>query len=387
VLDAPGGHSRLRAGRHELYSETHRGKPTTTPALDFEVSDASLEQDPNDPQHYWLQLPLGLQVVTITTRAPAGTSVTIDGIAVAPNARWKSPQLHPGDNAFEVVWERAGSVATRYLLSARSAWRTTHLLPSKAEADQFGSSVALSRDGATLIIGAPGEQDDSAYTDDWGSGAAYELRQSRAKWEELARLRAPESLRHGGLGNIVALAADGKTSAFSATSFDDSDNWEGNLFLFDARAGSWIVSETMHTGADPEVEPLNLALVRSLALSGDGRVLIAGAPQLSASGEVYAFARDQTGLHQEALLKAADYGNAPGRVASADDQFGATVAISDDGTVLAVGAGWESRPVVNAVRNRANSPAAIRGRGVRLSSSSKPTRNLRARDLLRTRSS
>lgn len=89
---------------------------------------------------------------------------------------------------------------------------------------------------------------------------------------------------------------------------------------------------------------------RTVALSADGRLLAVGAPLEDSdatgidgdqtnnnavdSGAVYVFRFDGTGWAQEAYIKASN--------TDADDQFGDALALSGDGSTLAVGARWES---------------------------------------------
>src|SRR5690606_7672288 len=95
--------------------------------------------------------------------------------------------------------------------------------------DLFGWSLALSRDGNTLAIGAPGEDsdadgldgpqaDDSAH----GSGAVYVFgRVGSAMWSQQAYVKTDDSRASDEFGVYVALSGNGDVLAVGATG-DDS---------------------------------------------------------------------------------------------------------------------------------------------------------------------
>ncbi len=93
--------------------------------------------------------------------------------------------------------------------------------------DGFGESVALSADGNTLAVGAPGE--DSAATGVGGdqlndlfatAGAVYVFIRAGAAWSQQAYLKASNSRADDIFGFSVALGADGNTLAVGAAGED-----------------------------------------------------------------------------------------------------------------------------------------------------------------------
>ena len=171
-------------------------------------------------------------------------------------------------------------------------------LPHSVERRRRGSTgfaIALSGDGNTLAAGAPMEasrgtgingkgDDDSAYS----SGAVYVYARSGTGWAQQAYLKASNTGSNDQFGNAVALSADGNTLAVSAV-FEDS--------------GATGINGNQ---ADNSVEE---------------------------SGAVYVFTRTGTTWTQQAYIKASNTG---GR--DDGDTFGYTIALSDDGATLAVGA-------------------------------------------------
>ena len=93
--------------------------------------------------------------------------------------------------------------------------------------DQFGYSVALSGDGNTLAVGAPGE--DSSTTginsgpDELASsaGAGYVFTRSAGTWSQQAYAKASNTGATDQFGTSVALSSDGNTLAVG-TFLEDS---------------------------------------------------------------------------------------------------------------------------------------------------------------------
>jgi hypothetical protein len=92
------------------------------------------------------------------------------------------------------------------------------------ENDQFGWTLAISRDGNTIAIGshledsaATGINGDMNSTTAEDSGAAYVYTHSGDTWTPAAYVKAPNTKAAAEFGIAVALNADGKTLAVGAT--------------------------------------------------------------------------------------------------------------------------------------------------------------------------
>jgi hypothetical protein len=190
-----------------------------------------------------------------------------------------------------------------------------------------GWGVAVSSDGTTVAIGAPhessgarginGNQNDNAM---YASGAVYVFVRSGAGWVQQAYVKPSNPQMGAEFGHVVALSADGNTLAVSA--FGEASK---------------------STGVNG---------------SGDDHSI----PQ---AGAAYIFTRTGTSWAQQAYIKASNTGNA---AATADsfgdgDQFGASLALSDDGRTLTVGAITEdsASPGINGKQddNSAQSAGAV----------------------------
>jgi len=193
----------------------------------------------------------------------------------------------------------------------------------EAGGGEFGSSVALSADGNTALVGAPG--------DSGGAGAAWVFTRSGSLWsqqgEKLTGASATGAARFGG---SVALSADGDTALIGGAR--DAEG-VGASWVF-TRAGSiWAQQGEKLTGAG---ESGPGAFGRSVALSADGSTALIGGPMdrpiaQGAVGAAWVFTRSNATWSQqgEKLTGAGEIGPA---------LFGSSVAVSADGNTAMIGA-------------------------------------------------
>lgn len=271
----------------------------------------------------------------------------------------------------------AGAV---YVFGRRDgSWsQQAYVKASNAEAgDLYGFCVALSADGDTLSVcaydedsAAEGLDGDQADNRARGSGAVYVLERSRAIWRQQAYVKASNTTTQAAFGTAIALSADGNTMAICAGDEDGLDpgvgaaQWQAHLpaaertRAVDGSAGAVYVYTrdgpmwTFDTYIKSSNIGANDTFGSRLALSADGSVLAASAPQERAggsgvnpsaveasapeSGAVYVFARDANGWRQEAYVKTTD--------AAEYDSFGSAVALSGDGSLLAAAAASADGP-------------------------------------------
>jgi cysteine-rich repeat protein len=233
---------------------------------------------------------------------------------------------------------------------------------SNADAgDHFGASVALSHDGSMLAVGALGE--DSNATGVGGNqadnsadfaGAAYVFTREGETWSQQAYVKASNASASQEFGASVSLSADGSTLAVGANreasnatgingdGTDQSAEYAGAVYVFVREGALW--SEQAYVKASNTGEGDEFG--RTLALSGDGNTLAVGAyyeasnatgingdannDEAIGSGAVYVFTRAGVLWSQQAYVKASNTDN--------NEYFGWSVALSDDGNTLAVGA-------------------------------------------------
>jgi cysteine-rich repeat protein len=213
--------------------------------------------------------------------------------------------------------------------------------------DDFGSSVALSADGTTLAVGAfressaatgiDGNQASNAASE---SGAVYVYTRTGSTWIQQAYVKASNTDEADRFGMSVALSADGSTLVVgapeersAATSIggnqaDNSAQRAGAVYAFTRSGTTWSQQAYIKGSNTGSVDRFGW----SVALSADGSLLAVGAilDGEVLSGAAYVFARSGTTWSQQAYIEPShpDEG----------DFFGIGVALSADGTMLAVAA-------------------------------------------------
>lgn len=181
----------------------------------------------------------------------------------------------------------------------------------------FGRSVALSGDGATALIGGPG---DSSY-----QGAAWVFTRGASSWnQQTGKLTGTEEVGQARFGKSVALSGDGTEALIGG--MNDAGNL-GAVWPF-ARSGSSFVQQGAKIKGAPDSEP---RFGYSVALSGDGSVGLVGSPRAETTGLVTVLARTGSSWQKAAEQLA-------GREEAGKGWAGAAVAVSQDGTVMGVGA-------------------------------------------------
>jgi hypothetical protein len=222
-----------------------------------------------------------------------------------------------------------------------------------------GVTMAMSADGNTLVVSAPGE--DSAATgvngnqDDnsaWDSGAAYVFVRTGNNWRQQAYLKPSNTQTSDRFGLALALSGDGATLVVGATledsnargingnQADNSAESAGAVYVFVRTGSTWSQQAYVKASNADAGDQFGW----SVGLSHDGRTLAVGAQSEASAvsgvnadqadnaaadaGAVYVFTRNGTTWAQQAYLKAS---NAQGA-----DRFGFCLSISGDGNALAV---------------------------------------------------
>ncbi len=252
----------------------------------------------------------------------------------------------------------------------------------------FGASVALSGDGNTAIVGAPGEgarpgkawvfvRQGSVWVEQqqiaqptgtgvgeqecepsptelspcvFGSAVAlsgdgdvaliadptvkpgpgavfvYTRGGTSATWSQAAELTAPDKNGARGFGESVALTADGETALVGAP---EAHAGAGEAWAFASHGGEWPI--TMGQTLEATEPSKQRRLGQSVAISADGETAILGAPEENNRvGAAFTFVRGTMSWHQAQKLT--------GEGESPEGLFGASVAISPGGETAIVGA-------------------------------------------------
>jgi hypothetical protein len=239
--------------------------------------------------------------------------------------------------------------------------------PAPGDGDQFGSAVAVSADGSTMAVGAPGEgsgsraiNGDQANNDADDSGAVYVYTRSGGAWAPQAFVKASNADALDQFGTTVALSADGNTLVVGAffedggargingNQADNSIGQAGAVYVFARRGSAWTQQAYLKASNTGEAEEGD-TFGYSIAVSGDGNTVAVGAPSEDsaasgingnqadnsavAAGAVYVFTRSGDAWSQQAYVKS----ESPADLI-AGDLFGYSVALNADGNTMAVGA-------------------------------------------------
>lgn len=241
--------------------------------------------------------------------------------------------------------------------------QTGYVTASNAELDDlFGTSVALSADGSILAVGAYGEDGDSAsvvggYNNNASaSGAVYLFNNINDNWTQTKYLKASDAASSDFFGYSVALSPDGVTLAVAAI---QQNIGNGKVYLFSGSGSTWVENTPILTASNAGLNdqfghaialvaygtPSTLTLAVGAPLEdGDATGVTTGAiaaevsPVMN-SGAVYLFSDSSGSWTQDAYIKPL--------VTTISDSFGQSVALSADGTTLAVGAYLEDTSVTD----------------------------------------
>ena len=195
-------------------------------------------------------------------------------------------------------------------------------LNGQAKFDEFGTSVALSTDGTRVAIGASGAGEN---TD--GAGYVRVYVWTGSQWTQVGSDLYGE-MAFDEFGWSVALSSEGTRLAIGAPYNDANGNDAGHVRVFD-----WTGSQWTPVGSDLNGEAAYDYLGWSVALSSDGTRVAIGAPTNGYSSDNAGHVRlyDWTGSQWTQV------GSALNQEASGD-HFGRSVALSSDGTRVAIGA-------------------------------------------------
>jgi hypothetical protein len=201
------------------------------------------------------------------------------------------------------------------------------------EGDEAGLSVALSADGNTALVGAPGGK--------LSIGAVWVFTRSAGKWQELQKLEAPEI--EGGadvcaeastgsgeegeecrFGRAVALSGNGQEALIGAP----LANSQGGAAWIYTRSGSTFKAAAELTSPQPSPQG---HFGRSVALSESGETALVGAPgELKFQGRAWVFSGSGASWAVDAPLAGAGE--------QGSGRFGRSVALAGDGETALVGA-------------------------------------------------
>lgn len=211
-------------------------------------------------------------------------------------------------------------VATR----GRTGWNTpVKLLASDGvSGDQFGMSLAVNDTGSILLAGAPFGSNGSIKT-----GAMYEFVRSSGVYSQQPKITPADGILNGAFGSAVSLNGDGTTALITGS----INPQPGAGYVYIQSGGGW----SLQTELVPFDSNLGDGFGTSAALSSDGNTAVIGAASIDVSGNmsqggIYAFARNGTTWSLQGKLLAPD--------GAEGDSAGQSIALSADGRTVLFGA-------------------------------------------------
>jgi hypothetical protein len=194
----------------------------------------------------------------------------------------------------------------------------------KTRDDYFGTSVAISEDGNTAIVGAHGDNVDDA-------GAAYIFTRSGTTWTQQQKIQASDKQGNDEFGKSVAISGDGNTAIVGARLEDTGVTIgdAGAAYIFTRSGTTWTQQQKIQASDKQNYDEFG----QSVAISGDGNTAIVGAYKEDSVGAAYIFTRSGTTWTQREKIQASDK--------QGNDQFGWSTSISSDGNTAIVGANKE----------------------------------------------
>jgi hypothetical protein len=154
-----------------------------------------------------------------------------------------------GNTALIGAYSDNSAVGSAYVFTRTAGtWTEQQKLtpPDAALYDYFGYSVSLSSDGDTALIGA-WYNDTSPYGD---NGAAYVFTRSAGVWTQQQKLLASDRQTSDYFGTSVALSADGNTALIGAYGEDTSPNTDNGAIYIFTRSGTTWTQKTKLVASD-----------------------------------------------------------------------------------------------------------------------------------------
>jgi hypothetical protein len=335
----------------------------------------------------------------------SSTSSSISSSSSSSSSNSSSSSYRGGSNSGAVYTFRKGE----------NGWvEEAHIKASNAEQDDaFGTSVALSTDGNTLVVGATGENSnatgvngsqsanscfyfkDEVYLidadckeasrhqvrDNLRNGAAYVFQFANQAWAQEAYIKPSSTYLQTAFGSSIDISGDGSTlvvgapgDASKSTSINGDETQDiefantGAAYVFSKSGSSWAQQAVIKPSTLTKHDGISLVSLSStyaiytirvngggefgstVSLSQNGDLLAVGTFRDSSNakgingdqgdtsalraGAVYMFERNNTVWSQKSYVKAPN--------PDADDRFGLNVKLSGSGDTLAVGAHRES---------------------------------------------
>ena len=191
--------------------------------------------------------------------------------------------------------EGAGYVFTR----SGSSWTQQQgpIFTSDGQSsDAFGNSIAINED-ATTFISSSRNEDGGSGDPISNAGAAYIFTRSGSTWTEQAKIVASDAEASDSFGQSVAISKDGNIVVVGAVSEDGGSgsplSGVGAFYVFERNGSSWTQKQKILSSDGDAFD----SFANEVSISDDGKYIIAGSHSedggsgnaVSAAGAVYVY--------------------------------------------------------------------------------------------------
>lgn len=211
-----------------------------------------------------------------------------------------------------------------------------------ATGDGFGYALELSKDGTTLVIGAPNKNIGTGINISSGAGLSYVFYNQSNIWNEVARISGNDTKTGDGFGSSVGINKNGFVLGIGSTGSDiNTFSNVGSVYLFsgDPFISSWKQNVKL-TGSNSSSGD-NLGYM--VKVSSDGNTILTSSINNSTgAGHVYIFTGDmfnKFNYRQQQRLQASDL--------ISGDNFGYSISLNDDASVIAISSPSDSYSTLN----------------------------------------
>jgi sugar lactone lactonase YvrE len=253
----------------------------------------------------------------VTTYAGSGTAGSANGTGTA--ATFDNPKglaIDASDNIYVADFDN------HIIRKITPPLQLGSDIDGEAADDEFGSAVAVSEDGSILAVGA-------AYNDGGGASAGHVrvYQYASSSWSQLGVDIDGETAQDRS-GTSISLSNDGSILAIGARLNDGGGTNFGHVRVYKYASSSWS-----QLGSDIDGEAVNDYSGECVSLSGDGTIVAISAKDNDGGGSNAGHVR----VYQYTSGSWSQLGNDIDGEA-AYDKSGFSISLSDDGTILAVGA-------------------------------------------------
>ena len=283
--------------------------------------------------------PVIAAVTSITDTDPSSGEVF--GLSVALSADGNTALIGaPGVTTLAPPVTNAGDVFV--FTRSNGAWSLAAILfdPAATNYDGFGQSVSLSADGTRALIGTNAGCPNCGTS---GTGAAYLFIQSNGTWPSSPTSTFSDPAAQSGdyFGYSVALSGDGNTAvigAFDTNFYNPNISQVGVAWVYTESGGSWAANPAAAAGLESNPMTAGALVGYSVALSYYGTSALVGAPGTSVGSN------SSVGAAYLYVRPSGGWSGTPSASQSfydpnvrANGNLGASVAITPDGSEVLIG--------------------------------------------------